>query len=526
MHGNILELELEYIQSLLPADIKGVYSSGKNEISILIKGENYKGYLSIRLDPSFPNIHASGPCGGRFIENSNINRLHRFILGHNITGITSVPDERYFYINLKKERPLKLFISLIPQKLNALLLDESGIIVWANRYKAMDVDNVPILEGIVFLKNDFLSKKENKKERCRASDLPLCYSNILSHEQQKRLLDFFRSQDHAAGRKEIIFYLYFGPFRLAGEIRPVILPFQIPDQEYLYSGNLNSILQESQSLILKYVNAKKHLREKLKRLKKDIHRLDRKRALIEQEYRTARNHRKFTLFGELIKANLKCIKPSQKRAVLKGFDGRQYEIPLDEKLSAVDNMNNYFQYAKRMKRGIDIKKENLDITEKEINMLSSELNRLEMIDSYQGLENFRKNEAKLPSEDKKPGNQKRPKYPNIREYTTPEGYTILVANNSRANDELTLRIAKPNDMWLHTQNIPGSHVIIKNPDKGRSIPLEVLLQAARLAVKNSRAKNSSKVPVDYTQKKYVKKPKRSAPGFVIYTNQKTLIIES
>jgi Domain of unknown function (DUF814). len=85
-----------------------------------------------------------------------------------------------------------------------------------------------------------------------------------------------------------------------------------------------------------------------------------------------------------------------------------------------------------------------------------------------------------------------------------------------------MKFADINDMWLHTKNIPGSHVIIKS--KGTKIPDSTILEAAKLAALHSKAKNSSNVPVDYTLRKYVKKPSGSKPGFVIYTNQKTLYV--
>jgi predicted ribosome quality control (RQC) complex YloA/Tae2 family protein len=104
-----------------------------------------------------------------------------------------------------------------------------------------------------------------------------------------------------------------------------------------------------------------------------------------------------------------------------------------------------------------------------------------------------------------------------------DGYTIYVGRNNRQNDWLTLRAAKDNDIWLHTQNIPGSHVIIKCPDN-QLPPEKVLLTAAELAAHHSRARSSSRIPVDYTRRRHVKKPAGARPGFVIYDHQRTVYV--
>ncbi|MCL0063266.1 NFACT RNA binding domain-containing protein, partial [Peptococcaceae bacterium] len=100
---------------------------------------------------------------------------------------------------------------------------------------------------------------------------------------------------------------------------------------------------------------------------------------------------------------------------------------------------------------------------------------------------------------------------------------IMVGKNNRQNEYLTHRLAKPHDIWLHTKEIPGSHVIIKT--EGKEIDDVIIKKAAQLAAYYSKARNSSKVPVDYTYIKNVKKSKGAKPGFVIYDNYKTVIVK-
>ena len=108
------------------------------------------------------------------------------------------------------------------------------------------------------------------------------------------------------------------------------------------------------------------------------------------------------------------------------------------------------------------------------------------------------------------------------EFVSSEGFRILVGRNNRQNDKLTLKQANNNDIWLHTKNIPGSHTIIVTG--GRQPGDATLKEAAMLAAYHSRAKDSSQVPVDYTQVRYVSKPQGAKPGMVIYVHYQTLFV--
>ena len=127
----------------------------------------------------------------------------------------------------------------------------------------------------------------------------------------------------------------------------------------------------------------------------------------------------------------------------------------------------------------------------------------------------------LKAEKKKTAPSKKPE---PFKFTAPDGTEILIGKNNAQNDRLTFKIAAPDDIWLHTKEITGSHVIIRC--NGVEPSAETLLFAAELAAKFSKAAGSSKVPVDYTLCKFVKKPSGAKPGFVIFTNQKTLYVDS
>ena len=109
------------------------------------------------------------------------------------------------------------------------------------------------------------------------------------------------------------------------------------------------------------------------------------------------------------------------------------------------------------------------------------------------------------------------------EFVSSDGFKILVGRNNKQNDELTIKMAYSTDIWLHTKLIPGSHTIIRTRG-GCEVPDKTILEAAQLAAYHSKAKNSSKVPVDYTAVKNVKKPNGAKPGMVIYDYYNTIYV--
>jgi predicted ribosome quality control (RQC) complex YloA/Tae2 family protein len=104
------------------------------------------------------------------------------------------------------------------------------------------------------------------------------------------------------------------------------------------------------------------------------------------------------------------------------------------------------------------------------------------------------------------------------------GWEILVGKSAAGNDQLTMKIARPDDLWLHAEGMPGSHVIVRNPNAG-TIPPDVLMKAAALAAFHSKGKNAGKVPVTYTRAGLVKKPKGAKPGLVTLQERKSLMVK-
>jgi len=150
------------------------------------------------------------------------------------------------------------------------------------------------------------------------------------------------------------------------------------------------------------------------------------------------------------------------------------------------------------------------------------LNRCESLADLREIRNELADEGYLRLPKNVVQNKKKNDVQGYKEYKSAEGYRIAVGKNNKQNDYLTTRLAEKNDLWFHTKNIPGSHVIIFCG--GKAVSDETVLFAAKLAAANSKAADSSNVAVDYTPVKYVKKPNGAKAGMVIYTTNKTVYV--
>ena len=250
---------------------------------------------------------------------------------------------------------------------------------------------------------------------------------------------------------------------------------------------------------------------------------------------------KYRLYGELITSNLYRIPNKNVEEIeLENYydNNSKITIKLDKRFSPSINAKIFFKKYSKLKNALIIVSEQKTETLKELDYIESVIYELENSSSIEDIEaiyeeisenNIFSDKLKKPSKKASSKNKKgKPMTKNKLTSFNPlkyliDGYTILVGRNNKENDYLTCKFANKNDIWFHTKDIHGSHVILKtNPNE--IVPDNVLLETAKLAAKHSKAKNSSHVPVDFCKVAFVKKPSGSKPGFVIYSNNKTLYV--
>ncbi|MDR6725274.1 putative ribosome quality control (RQC) complex YloA/Tae2 family protein [Paenibacillus amylolyticus] len=234
---------------------------------------------------------------------------------------------------------------------------------------------------------------------------------------------------------------------------------------------------------------------------------------------------KFRLWGELLFASLHQVNKGDKTAQLVNFydeDQATITIQLDPLLTPSDNAQRYFKRYNKYKNSLAVIHDQLGKTKDEIAYLDNLLQQLS-IASMNDIEEIRDElvqQGYLRDRNKKGKKKKKNDRPTVHQFTSSEGIDILVGKNNLQNEYVTNRLASANDTWLHTKDIPGSHVVIRSTDFGEA----TLEEAAQLAAYFSQAKESSSVPVDYTFIRHVRKPSGAKPGFVIYDHQKTLFV--
>jgi predicted ribosome quality control (RQC) complex YloA/Tae2 family protein len=150
-----------------------------------------------------------------------------------------------------------------------------------------------------------------------------------------------------------------------------------------------------------------------------------------------------------------------------------------------------------------------------------ELNKVVAERDESALNEFEERKTETPDQKKQKAS---PAIPGMRRYRSSDGYEVIVGRSARDNDQLTFRLARPNDLWLHAGDYPGSHVIIRNSSRNE-VPYRTIMEAAQLAAKFSQASKDSRVTVHYTQRKFLSKPKGAAAGLVRMTNFRSITVE-
>ncbi len=296
-------------------------------------------------------------------------------------------------------------------------------------------------------------------------------------------------------------------------------------------GDLKQVHYKTLSELLDEYYAKKDKQERLRQKGKDLYRLVsnllerniRKSNLRREDLIKSENSEPLKIKGELLTANLyKLEKGMSSVKVLNYYDNTEITIKLDPRLTGNENAQKYFKDYKKKQTAVKILKNLIIQDEIEFEYLKSIEYAISNADNEQELMNIR-NElytARYIKYFKTKTKKEKPQ--DFIKYVSSDGFLILVGRNNLQNDKLTMKTARGKDLWFHTKNAPGSHVVIMS--EGKDIPLKTQNEAAMLAVFHSSQKESSKVAVDYTFVKNIKKTNDLKPGMVIYDTNETAYV--
>ncbi len=555
-----ISYELQY--SILGGKINKIFEPNKNEVllSIYANGKNYA--LNICIDSNLYRIHLTTNAKPNPLNAPNFCMLLRkHLIGYKIKAISSNDNlERIIKIELEGYNELNdlttkyLMVELMGKHSNIILLNDKFFIIdslrhldtLSNSYRDIlpaheytypenvknnfytiksaeefcnlvltnNVTNLtnflvgyftgfskPFIKNIIikqnirntdFSKDDILKMYEYLSKIL--NNLDSNHVSLTKYSNEKGKLDYVIDLETKTSNLDINFYI----------------------DDFYYNKEANNNYVSCRNNLLKLIS---HI------LKKYSLRLE----SINNKLKECENKDLYKLYGELITANLyKFSKDynSDKVELENYYDNNTIlTIPLDNTISIANNAKKYFKKYNKLKNALEIVTLQKKETEEELQYIESIIYELEYAKNIQEVNEIYNEISENPifkdyiQSNNKTNTKKDANISTPREYHI-DGFTVLVGKNNKQNDYLTTKLASPNDIWFHTKDIHGSHVILKNPSE--NISNDTLIKCAKLAAYYSKGRLSSNVPVDYCFVKYVKKPNGSKPGMVIYTNNKTL----
>lgn len=283
--------------------------------------------------------------------------------------------------------------------------------------------------------------------------------------------------------------------------------FQKMDESLVFDSRVNNL----RNRLLQTKNQKIKLR---KNLEKDL-----------VEHGDPETHKRL---GNLLLANVETAVRNGNIALIQDFysdNTPTLEVDVDESMSIQDAAARSFRQYAKAKRAHEEIGARLKLLEREISQLEQREQHLSRIARDRDVDALGAFDpaAEVRSAERKSAKQEQ-RIPGVRSYVSTDGYEILVGRAARDNDNLTFRIARPNDLWLHAGDYPGSHVVVRNPTR-KEIPQRTVIEAAQLAGRFSQASEDSKVVIHYTERKFLSKPKGTAPGLVRMSRFRSITVE-
>ncbi|MDQ3041739.1 MAG: NFACT family protein [Acidobacteriota bacterium] len=435
-----------------------------------------------------------------------------------------LPDSQYFFLSVEPSAPRVYLIKRRLRDLEKQTKNQTSFVMFLRKRLANAVlESLEKLEDERVLRLAFSAKDElgQTENYTLVVQLTGRSSNLLLLDKYDFVLDACR-ETFGAGQE--IASRYSPPVRDAETRR-------YSDAESFSQGEFTSL---SESLDAYFTNqeAERNFQAKANaarnKLKQEISKREKLARKLNQDLEKHGDAETWKRFGDLLLANVAtATRQGDVISVTDFYDEETpvVEIKVDENDSLTDAAGKFFKrYTKARNARTELSKR-LEDLEAQISDFKLQSENLEAaITERDGQFSSDFTDEKIESNPTKPKGKQTESFTGARRYDSSDGFEILVGKGSKDNDFLTFRVAKSSDLWLHAADYPGSHVIVKNPNRGE-IPHKTLLEAAQMAAFFSRAKEQPKVAVHYTQKKFVNKPKGAGAGLVSLSSFKTILVE-
>lgn len=540
---------LELDQQLRTGRILKIHQPTETELIFTVRANGKNHSLLLSIHPVYGRIHLTNDKYKNPSEPPMFCMLLRKHMEASfIESIEQFQNERIIKMNLKAKNEIgdetrkQLIIEIMGKHSNLLLIDqEKGHILDAMKHvSAFQNRHRTLLPGHPYVhpptqdKQDpfELSFEEIKagltlplEEKALISQFmgvsPILEKEILSHTDNDEnnlkyfyhLIDKIKHQDINPvinrGPKESFYLFTLKTFEDVAQSYQTIN--QCLDAFYSDKADRDLVKQRASDLskILKTSYDKN--KRKIKKQKQDLDK--------------ARKADRYQKQGELLTAHLHLVKPNQSEiTVTDYYDENQSEItiPLNPNKSPSENAQSFFKTYQKLKTSKVMLEKEIKKAETEnlyLDTLIEQIHSARVADLDDIREELEE-EGYLKKKKQKKKQKKKTQQPSPEVYQSSDGTQILVGKNNKQNDYLTMKLADKRNIWLHTKDIPGSHVVIRHIDPSE----KTIEEAALLAAYFSKAKQSSSVPVDFTEVKHVRKPNGAKPGFVIYDHHQTAVV--
>jgi len=570
--GIVVKKVVDELQSLIDYKIDKIYQPDKNTVVLGTYGDFTNVAILACISSNNYRIHITTNS----IKNPQVAPnfcmlLRKHILGYKIKKIYTKALERVVFLELEnndnsnKIENKTIVIELMSKHSNIILLDKNGIIIDSIRHTSIEENAQrdiyptaryfePAINKLNFLEiknfEKFYSNLKLSNEEDVLEAISKTYNGI-SFRNLKETINQFEAKSDYSSSKAIAHRAYEVILNTLNrndlEIKTISEKNGVATDYCLtIVTNANKVFSLNYSLDDFYFEKETHeafvnFRNSLFNIiLVTLEKYEKRLENIDEKLSECKEMDKYNLYGELIIANLyKIPNYNLDKISLENYynNNELIEIPLDKRYSPQHNAKRFFKKYAKLKNASEIVKQQKIETVEEIKYIEStiyELENCKNIDDVQEIYNeiaeneifqnyfaMKKSKSKKSKKPSKTTSDKFAKF-NPLKYVI-EGYTVYVGKNNKENDYLTNKFAKKDDLWFHTKDIHGSHVILKT-NANEKIPKSIIYETAKLAVEHSKAKNSSNVPVDYCKVCFVKKVPGNKPGLVIYRNNQTIYI--
>jgi predicted ribosome quality control (RQC) complex YloA/Tae2 family protein len=545
----------ELSRSLKGGRINKVHQPYKNEVILTIRANGVNHKLLLSAHPSYSRLQLTNEAYDNPSEPPMFCMLLRkHIEGHILEDLYQVATDRIIIFEIKGRNEIgdisykQLIIEIMGRHSNIVLVDKTRNVILdsvkhvsfaVNSHRAVlpgqpyvfppeqnKADPFKVNEEDILRKIDFNSGKIDRQlVENFAGISPLFAKEVMFQSGLANrttvpktfvsLMNRVRSEEISpsiitAGNKEN-FYLF--PLEhLKGEVKSFSTLSEMLDRFYFGKAERDRVKQQGNDIERLIFNEKEKNEKKIEKLKA---------TLTEAEKAD-----QYQRFGELLTANLYAAKKGMKEIeVLDYYDeaGGTVVIPLDPRKTPSDNAQKFFSKYQKAKNAISIVEEQIEKAHEEVAYFDTLIQQVQVA-SPKDIQEIRDELVEggyIRERQKRNGKkQQQNAKPVLDLYQSSDGTEIIVGKNNKQNDYLTNKLAARDEIWLHTKDIPGSHVVIRSKEPSDA----TIFEAAVLGAYFSKARNSSSVPVDYTKVRFVKKPNGAKPGFVIYENQQTVYV--